>query len=370
MIGGGGPVTSDEVGAAVRARLGDRAVVESWTVADLGRGRGDATTSLGTARVSGTARIHDRSVPWSLIRKVYVPPDPVAGVDMGRDVDHWNYWRREPELFASDVLAGLPAGVSAPTAYRIRDGGSAVTVWMDDVGSPSPAPWTPTGLAAVARGLGLLSGAFAGRSPSEPWLSRDLLGQWVRDLPGMAAPLRKPVGWRHDIARSVFASGATGPVPRLLDSATHHAARLHRGPRTFCHRDTGLDNLMLRTDAGGQSLVLFDWALAGVGAVGEDLGVFFASAARQVAADPIRVCRDLVDPYLEGVQDGGGDAPDPDDAWRVATVTAALRESIFAAFHISRGIEVAGRPGPILTGLARDSAVIEAFASVVLSDGV
>lgn len=365
MERGAAHIALDEVTQSVQAQLGAQAVAETWRVHTLGRGRGDTTTSLGTSRISGTARIGRTTVHWSQIRKVYVPPDAVAGIDMGRSVGHWNYWRREPELFASGHLDRLPEGVVAPAPYLIAASDAQVIVWMEDLGAPARTTWADDDLGRVAQGLGRLAGAFAGLPPDETWLSADLLGQWVRDMPAWTVPLRGDgsAGWNDPVARSVFANGSASPVVALLDEAAGHLDVLANGPRTFCHRDTGLDNMVLRSRP--DVVALFDWALAGTGAIGEDLGVLFASAARQAPREPIALCRAMLDHYVAGLA-SLADEIDPKTIWRTALVTAALREGLFAAFHISRAIEGSAPDGTMLAGIARDATVVEAFAREAL----
>lgn len=373
VSGGYGTITGAEATLAVRAQLGGEAEVGAWTVVELGRGRGNATTSLGVVRVTGTARVGGVPAPWSQIRKVFVPPSDVAGVDMGRSVEHWNYWRREPELMASGQLRLLPPGLAAPAAYLVDGDDRAVAVWMEDLGDLAAPAWPVTDLDRAAHGIGRLGGWFAGRPPAGRWLSTDLLGQWVRDLPGMTRPLLGPggPGWGHPVARAIFPAGPGGPVARLIDDAAGQLAALAVPLHTFCHRDTGLDNLLLRTDP--DQVVMFDWALAGVGPVGEDLGVLFASATRHAADQPMRLCRRLFDHYLAGLQSVGGAAVDlaavnTAAVWRAALATAALRECIFAAFHIARAIEEPGSGEETLAALARDASTIEALADAALTD--
>jgi hypothetical protein len=113
-------------------------------------------------------------------------------------------------------------------------------------------------------------------------------------------------------------------------------------------------------------LALFDWALAGTGAVGEDLGVFFASAARQAPGDPMARCTTMLNHYVAGLGPLA-DQIGPKAIWRTAVVTAALREGIFAAFHISRAIDGSAPDGTMLSAIARDATVVEAFAQQALT---
>jgi aminoglycoside phosphotransferase (APT) family kinase protein len=168
-------------------------------------------------------------------------------------------------------------------------------------------------------------------------------------------PDRLPVGpERHDPGRA-----RRGTRAALL-------AGFDAIPTTLCHRDPGLDNLRLR--ARGTELVLFDWALAGVGPVGEDLGSLLAAAVRRWPEDPYRLARRLLTAYLAGVASSGGPGVvEAAAVWRTAVTTAALREAIFAAAQLSAAlVDGDGAGTGRLARFAADASAVEVLAAKAL----
>jgi hypothetical protein len=364
-----GSPDADEVGHAVRAQLGPVRVID-WRVDELGRGRGDNATSLGVQRVHGRAT-SDRGVQdWSQIRKLFVAPTDADD----QAEDHWNHWRREPRLLTSSLLRDLPDGVAAPQPYLVVDAGDRVTVWMTDAGPEPPDGWTDDALVTVADRLGRLAGAFVAHPPGEPWLSRDLLGQWAAGISTYAPALASSVAAGWDDRRVGRVHPRHGPVAAVLDAAAQlHAVQL--GPvATLCHRDVGLENLRAR----GGTLTLFDWALAGPGPVGEDLGLLLASVARlpairpTVRADdlargrPVGPLSGLLTAYIAGCA-GVGAEVDGATVWRTAVVTAALRESIFAAAQLSTVLAGGVTEEDRLAAVAADAPAVAALATAGLA---
>ena len=88
-----------------------------WQVSQLGGGAGNPV-SMGLYRFAGSGLDRDERVPWSVILKIIQSPANVGWKNMGEgdDPTHWNYWKREPLVYRSDLLATLPAGVAAPRA--------------------------------------------------------------------------------------------------------------------------------------------------------------------------------------------------------------------------------------------------------------
>jgi hypothetical protein len=357
-----GDIDHTEVVRAVRTRF-EHATVERWQVHHLGRGRGDNATSLGVQRVHGSARTPERELAFSHIRKVFVRPPGGAAEEAQ---DHWNHWRREPLLMASGRLAELPIGVAAPRVDLIVDEGERATVWMEDAGDEPHDGWSRRRLAMVAYRLGTVAGRFLDHDLAEPWLSRDLLGQWITDLP-LYAPLlhdSDAAGWSDERVRRIH-GGRGGNVASLLDHAASIWAGVAQTPSTLCHRDCSLENLRLRDDGSG--LVLFDWALAGPGPVGEDLGLLLASAAPLVTGDPLALGRQLLVAYLRGVAATAPDQPvEATTVWRTTVTTAALREAIYSAARLSQEL-ASGAPDTDLLGrLAAGAPALEVLAGEAL----
>jgi hypothetical protein len=352
-----------EVVRAVRTRFA-HATVERWQVHHLGRGRGDNATSLGVQRVRGSARTPERDLAWSHIRKVFVRPPEGAAEDA---TDHWNHWRREPVLLASGRLSELPSGVTAPSVYLIVDDVDSATVCMEDAGDAPHGGWTRRQLAMVAYRLGTVAGRFLAHDLAEPWLSRDLLGQWIANLP-LYAPLlhdSDSPGWGDERIRRVHAEGRASQVATLLDRAASTWAGVVQTPTTLCHRDCSLENLRLRDDGSG--LVLFDWALAGPGPVGEDLGILLVSAAPLVAGDPLALGRTLLAAYLRGVAATAPQQPvEAATVWRTAVTTAALREAIYSAARLSQVLATGAPDTGLLESLAASAPALEVLAGEAL----
>jgi hypothetical protein len=358
-----------EVDLAVRGQLGD-ATVLSWQTTHLGRGRGDNSSSLGVERVQGRARTPRGDVPWTQIRKVLVRPVDPAEDDLG----HWNHWRREPLVLASGTLSHLPPGVAAPAVHLVApdDAGDRVAVWMEDAGDEPADGWTPQRLLTVAHRLGRLAGGFLHHQLTEPWWSRDLLGQWVALLPARAQPLHstEAAGWDDPRIRAVYPSGRVGPVAAVLDAAPALLAGLDGSPMTLCHRDCGLDNLRLRGGGRGTDLVLFDWALAGIGPVGEDLGLLLASGVRRWPDEPYGLGRRLLAAYLDGVASNAGHGVVAAAAvWRTAVTTAALREALFAAAQLAGTLDEGRAGAGRVARFAADAPAIEVLAAEALRLG-
>ncbi len=299
--------SADDV-ARVTSVLGARGDGD-WRAERLGAGVAGATAALWRVRGEG----------WSAIAKTVTHSE--------RGSEHWRtsgdeldpmYWRREALAYCTGFLERVldeeHTGLRAPRCLLCteHDDGS-VTTWIEDVLGLPGAQWPLLGYAAVSRAFGRMQGRLAaeGSVPDEPWLSRDWLRAYVerrdrhgavlvddarwRDVP---AVVRDAVALRDDFLRAWRERNA------LLDS-------LDRVPRTLCHLDLHPDNLFgaTRRDGGGR-VVLIDWAYAGIGALGEDVGNLIPDAQLDfhvAPGDGPALAELCVGAYLFGLRERGWD---------------------------------------------------------------
>jgi hypothetical protein len=125
-----------------------RRALEDWQVEPL-HGLGFGAT---IHRVSGVASQGGLRLPWSVICKQVR--------DAGDGPADFSYWRREPLLYASGLLAGL-AGVAAPRCFAQGEETGGVVLWLEDLADGDGGGWMLERFGLVARALGMLGGAHA-----------------------------------------------------------------------------------------------------------------------------------------------------------------------------------------------------------------
>lgn len=259
---------------------------------DPGAGMADASASPaspGTADASGSAPV----------------PDGWAG---SPDPRHWNHWRREPLAY----LDGLPttafadAEIEGPRllAADTRPDGS-FALWLEDVSGPAGSRWTVPRIAAFAHALGTAQAPWTDRLPDRPWLSRGWLRQYVSSK---SIPAHLP--WDHPTAVAVWPTALRTGLRRLWESRDTLLTAAESTPRTLCHLDVWLLNLLsVDTPTGAADrTVLLDWAFVGEGGVGEDI----ANLIPDCVADGLmptellpEISETVIEGYLNGLRDGG-----------------------------------------------------------------
>jgi hypothetical protein len=277
----------------------------------------------GLYRISGTGRDRGETGVWSVILKVVqASGGPVGGSD---DPSHANYWRREPLIYQSGLLAQLP-GLRAPRCFGVEQPDAATAwIWLEDVADAVGPPWSATQYSLAARRLGEFNGAYlAGRPlPTAPCLSRDWLRAFVATF---AAPLARLSSLRdHPMVRRCWPDGLLDRVLRLWQEREAFFAALERLPQTFCHGDAFPRNLLLT--AHTDTVVAIDWAYAGIGAVGADLAPMVAASVCFYDVEPEQawgIDAVIWDGYLQGLEAAGWRG-DPDLARLGYTAAAALR---------------------------------------------
>lgn len=338
-----------------RSRTGDAsdlvaAEVPEPVAAALGRGieevRAGALQLLARSNAPGLATVgiwRLGGTDWSSVAKVVRHAEhdgAVWGCD--RDPAHPFYWRREAEAFEHPLLASLRGGLRAPRCHGVqeRQDGS-VAIWMEDVDGAPGSGWALARYRLAAEHLGRTQGAVAG-SPAllTPWLSRGWLHLYVERRAAASAILDEPDVWRHPLVRAVLPVHRAAEFRALWDARTRLLDVLALFPRTLCQLDFHPRNLF---DVDGDTVAI-DWAFAGVGALGEDLGTLLIDAVADFHLPPAalpELLETLVDGYTEGLAAAGWTLT-RDDVRRAVAGGAAAKYGWLVPAILATAVE--GRP--------------------------
>lgn len=240
----------------------------------------------------------------SVVRKVLQAHDP-DGLDWWQGSDdprHWNYWRRELEVYRSAELRRSLDGTGLGLADAVVDdrGDEAVLELEDVVGRPGVA-FELDDHAAVARALG----RWQARPPLDvSWSSRRFLRDYSHSKPFDFSIVHDDHAWAHPQVAG-WPTGLRDAWGRMDAERERLLGVMERLPRVTAHLDLWASNEIRRPDG---EVVLLDWSFSGDGAVGEDLGNhcpdgafdLFWPAARLPELDEV-----VFDAYLAGLREGG-----------------------------------------------------------------
>ena len=297
--------TNQLVSPIVQAHFDDQTItILSIETEPLTSGRGER---LGLYRVSGTARLQKSVRHWSVIVKILSP------TTSGRDMRAWNYWRREAHLYESDLLATLPSSLTTPRCYGVADrADGSCWIWLEDLG-PTGQEWQTEQYWHAAHRLGEFNGHYLTGNPlpSDPWLNRDFLPQWLNRAPGMT---QLDQALTHPLVRRLCPDDVLVGYHRLWKARYDLLTRLARLPQTFCHLDAFSANLLPRATATGTAVgtkefVAIDWAYAGIDAVGAELAALVFARVTLLARVDLTIVQNQAaaafDGYLAGLTAAG-----------------------------------------------------------------
>ncbi len=242
------------------------------------------------------------------ILKVARPPspNPVGGPawQTSDDPAHWNYWRREPLAYRSGLVDAYAAdGITAPPLLDLIDRpDGAVEMWLGDVPGVSGARWPVERLGAFARRLGAAQARYVGHLPDLPFLSRDWLPQYL-SLGLAAHTVIDDADWNHPVA-AVWPAPVRASLRRLWLRRDDALAVAQRAPRTLCHLDLWIENMI----GAGDAMTLLDWSFTGEGGIGEDPANLIVDAVTDGLIDAAllpQIDAAVTDGYCAGLRDGG-----------------------------------------------------------------
>ncbi|MGH2585770.1 MAG: aminoglycoside phosphotransferase, partial [Dehalococcoidia bacterium] len=245
------------------------------------------------------------------------------------------------------LLADLPPGISAPRCLAITEQlGERVWLWLEDLTETEKqaeaGAWPLDRYRLAARHLGAFNGAYAaGRLlPAVPWLSPEPLQSWVTVVvTRIMEHLDARALWQHPLMRTALPGEAAERLRALWTDRRLLLAAHGRPPRAFSHMDAFRANLVARcTSAGQDETVAIDWAWAGIGALGEELGPLVVATVLDGAL-PVEALPELESVALEGYLAGLADAGwygDPRLVWLGYAASAPLRYAFLLAADVAR----------------------------------
>jgi aminoglycoside phosphotransferase (APT) family kinase protein len=184
-------------------------------------------------------------------------------------------------------------------------------LWLEDVPGRPGAQWGPQQYARAGHDLGTTQGAFAAAVPPVPtddWLSRGWLGEWVATTARAWPLVEDATAWRDE--RLAELDVLRPRAREVWDERERLLAIVDAAPRTLVHLDFWPNNLIA---APGGRTVAFDWSSVGIGGLCQDLD--------QLTLDPVwmqvrpggdlaLLDRAVLPAYASGVRAAGHSATD------------------------------------------------------------
>jgi hypothetical protein len=237
------------------------------------------------------------------------------------DPRHWNYWRRELEVYRDDELREqlADAGLVLPAAQVDEQPDGAVLL-MDDIAGTPGTHFSLAEHAALARACGRWQ---ARPAPERPWTSTGFLRDYstTRDVPWQL--MTDDAAWQQPLIRETWPTELREAWTNLLvhrDALLDLVASL---PRARCHLDFWVSNVIQRPTG---ELALFDWSFLGDGALGEDVGNYIPDAVFDLFWPAERVselAETCIANYLDGLHEAGWRG-DPDQV-RLAVMASGVK---------------------------------------------
>lgn len=253
------------------------------------------------------------------------------------DPQRWNFWRREADMYRSGMADTFaPFGLPAPSVIGVIDRSPRqIAIWLERVEGREGAAQDEATLIELAHRLGRGQGWW---TIEERQLPDTASRRFLREYPASKTLgwelLDDDTAWSHPlVARSVPPELRDG-VRRLHARRQELVAISERLPRTFAHLDLWPNNVIATEDG---PIALVDWAFAGDGALGEDIGNLIPDAVfdRFLRSERMaEVAERSLTAYTEGLVESGWSGPP--EVVRLGMYSAAVKYDWLMPWMLAR----------------------------------
>ena len=258
----------------------------------------------GSWLISGRGDVDGKSCPWSVVVKIIARP--------GRHIpqDARTYWKREFEVAKSGLAERLRGPVRAPRFYRADDHSENVWIWMENVQDGHPGRWTFDDYIFAARQLGRWNGTTIKLAlPAEPWLAKNYHREWENVV-------NLEDDWKSPLHQKYITADIRNRFARLWKDREQFYFCLENLPQCFTHFDCQRRNLFIQTNTQNENipLLVLDWGLCGVSALGTELQALVGGSTTFVewpSSDLGALDAGAFTNYIEGLREAGWSG-DPD----------------------------------------------------------
>ncbi|OWA36273.1 aminoglycoside phosphotransferase [Saccharibacillus sp. O16] len=219
--------------------------------------------------LNGTAQTADhRQLPFRLVRKVQRKWERYSDPDS---------WRREYDLYASDLAETFSENLRWPTCYYVEMNAEAnqFELWLEYVEGTSGSQLTLDMYEQAALELGRYQGKLYAEQPAALHAITNLS---TADFMSNNYVHYRSWPFVHDYIRSSecpFPPHLREMLIAIDEQADVIGERIRALPLVLCHRDFWSTNI-IHADHDAGKIVLIDWDTAGWGYAGEDLASLIA----------------------------------------------------------------------------------------------
>jgi hypothetical protein len=283
-----------------------------------------------TATVERLKDATGRTVIYKELRKPIGVDDAWAA---SGDPRHWNYWRREVEVYQDASLRQQlqGTGLALPEAKVVEQPDGGASMYLEDIAGRPGTEFSLSDHAALARACG----RWQARPASEvPWTSTGFLRTYSCSRAAPWDLLDDDAAWQQPLVAENWPAGLRAGWLRLVAHRNELLDLIERLPRARCHLDLWVSNVIRRPTG---EIALLDWAFTGDGALGEDIGnhipdaVFDLFWPAEQLPELVEVC---IENYLDGLAEAGWRG-DP-DLVRLAIAASCVKYAWLLPGNLSR----------------------------------